>query len=85
MVGCRLISLGMALLTHLPERSVASHTNYQPGVYMPSLEGGELADTQARNVQDTEVQNISSALIDLENEEVAEVSGSKAISNKQCY
>lgn len=37
MVGCRLTSLGMALLSHLPDSSVTSYRKCQHGVYMPSL------------------------------------------------
>ena len=72
MIGCRLISLGMALLTHLPESSVASHRQYEAGVYMPNL-GDKLAEETEAKKALVEEQNISNVLIDLENEDAAQV------------
>lgn len=67
-MGCRLTSLGMALLTHLPESSVSSLHHYQPGVYMPSLnvQPPEIIP-QAKKPNSEEERNISIALLDVAN------------------
>ncbi|XP_067943381.1 microtubule-associated protein 10-like [Watersipora subatra] len=70
LVGCRLSSLGMALLTHLPENSVVSHKHCEAGLYMPSVNTATMATTPSKAM--VEEHNISHAMADLETKEAAE-------------
>ena len=71
-VGCRLTSLGMALLTHLPDSSVSSLHQYQPGLYMPSLNGVPEKPAEPKANTD-EKMNISKALLDVADEKTIQV------------
>lgn len=77
-VGCQLTSLGMALLSHLPDSSVTSYQKCKHGVYMPSLLTGDIMESsnqakQAKEKPTPETESLSAALLDMASDKAAEV------------
>lgn len=67
-VSCQITSLGMALLSHLPQSSVVSHQQCKHGVFIPSLTDNKPAETKTdeRNVDDVITAQVVHDLADTE-------------------
>lgn len=61
----------MALLSHLPQKSVASYHQYKAGVFMPAFTQPPTLEPQAMGCADEH--NISAVLNDIANEQAAVV------------